>query len=160
MLQGDATAIGLQNALRGILQSTTSGSAYSRLADIGVTQLLGGDLAVDSGKLATALANGDEVKKLFRNDNANNLTDGVALKFKTFSQGLLATDGYFSSKDGSLKRSLELNAKDQTRLNEKVARVEAQLNRRYSALDVQLNQLTGLNNYIAQQVFQWNRNTA
>ena len=160
LLQGDATAIGLQNALRGILQSTTSGSAYSRLADIGVTQLLGGNLAVDSSKLATALANGDEVKKLFRNDNADNLTDGVALKFKTFSQGLLAADGYFSSKDASLKRSLELNAKDQTRLNEKVARVEAQLNRRYSALDVQLNQLTGLNNYIAQQVIQWNRNTA
>ena len=159
LLQGDATAIGLQNALRGILQSTTAGSAYSRLADIGVTQLLGGDLAADSSKLATALANGDEVKKLFRNDNANNLTDGVALKFKTFSQGLLAADGYFSSKDASLKRSLELNAKDQTRLNEKVARVEAQLNRRYSALDVQLNQLTGLNNYIAQQVIQWNRNT-
>lgn len=160
LLQGDATAIGLQNALRGILQSTTLGSAYSRLADIGVTQLLGGNLSVDSGKLATAMANGDEVKKLFRNDNADNLTDGVALKFKTFSQGLLAADGYFSSKDASLKRSLDLNAKDQTRLNTKVARIEAQLNRRYSALDVQLNQLTGLNNYIAQQVIQWNRNTA
>ena len=160
LLQGDATAIGLQNALRGILQSTTSGSVYSRLADIGVTQLLGGNLSVDSGKLATALANGDEVKKLFRNDNADKLTDGVALKFKTFSQGLLAADGYFSSKDASLKRSLDLNAKDQARLNQKVARVEAQLNRRYSALDVQINQLTGLNNYIAQQVIQWNRRTA
>lgn len=33
LLQGDATAIGLQNAMRGILQSTTTGSAYARLAD-------------------------------------------------------------------------------------------------------------------------------
>lgn len=160
LLQGDATAIGLQNALRGILQSSTSGSAYTRLADVGVTQLLGGNLSVDSTKFSAALANGDEVKKLFRNDNADNLTDGVALKFKTFSQGLLAADGYFSTKDASLKRSLELNAKDQARLNEKVARVEAQLNRRYSALDVQLNQLTSLNTYIQQQVIQWNRNTS
>jgi len=159
LLQGDATAIGLQSSLRGILQSTTAGSAYTRLADIGVTQLLGGALSVDSTKLGVALANGDEVKKLFRNDNTDAMTDGVALKFKTFSQGLLASDGLFSSKDASLKRSLELNAKDQTRVNEKVARVEVQLNRRYSALDVQLNQLTGLNNYISQQVAQWNRGT-
>ena len=80
LLQGDSTAIGLQSALRGGLQSTTAGSAYKRLADIGVTQQLGGDLAVDSTKLSAALANGDEVKNLFRIDNSNTLTNGVALK--------------------------------------------------------------------------------
>ena len=160
LLQGDSTAIGFQSSLRGMLQSTTTGSAYARLADIGVTQLLGGNLSVATGKLDTALANGDEVKKLFRNDNGNALTNGVALKFKTFSQGVLAADGFFSAKDATLKRSLELNAKDQTRLTEKVARIETQLNRRYNALDVQLNSLTALNTYITQQVAQWNRSTA
>ncbi len=160
LLQGDSTAIGLQNALRGILQSTTSGSAYQRLADIGISQLLGGDLSVDSAKLTAALANGDEVKKLFKTDNSNALTNGVALKLKAFSQGVLATDGLFNSKDAALKRSLELNTRDQSRLNDKIARVEAQLNRRYSALDVQLNSLTALNAYVTQQVAQWNRSTA
>lgn len=159
LLQGDATAIGLQTAMRGILQSTTSGSAYSRLADIGVTQQLGGDLAVDSTKFSTALANGDEVKKLFRTDNNNTLTNGVALKFKNFSKGLLATDGFFSTKDASLKRSLDLNAKDQTRVNAKVSRVEADLNRRYNALDVQLNSLSSLNAYVTQQITLWNKST-
>ena len=157
LLQGDPTAIGLQNALRGILQSTTAGSAYSRLAEIGITQQLGGDLAVDSTKLGTALANGDEVKKLFKNDNSNTLTNGVALKFNTFSQGLLAVDGLFSSKDASLKRSLDLNAKEQTALNDRVARDETELNRRYSALDVQLSSLNALSAYVTQQVAQWNR---
>jgi flagellar hook-associated protein 2 len=159
LLQGDATAIGLQTALRGILQSTTSGSAYTRLADIGITQQLGGDLAVDSAKLSTALANGDHVKNLFRIDNQNPLTNGVAMKFKTFSQGLLATDGFFVSKDASLKRSLDLNSKDQQRVSEKISRFETQLNRRYSALDVQLSSLNALNAYITQQVAQWNRAT-
>ncbi len=157
MLQGDSTAIGLQNALRGILQSTTSGSAYSRLADIGITQQLGGDLEVDGAKLDTALANGDEVKKLFRNDNSNALTNGVALKFANFAKGLLATDGLFSSKDASLKRSLDLNAKEQAALSAKVARVETELTRRYSALDVQLSSLNALSAYVTQQVAQWNR---
>jgi len=157
LLQGDSTAIGLQNALRGILQSSTSGSAYQRLNDVGITQQLGGNLAVDSAKLEAAINNGDELKNLLRIDNGNVLTNGVASKFATFAKGLLETDGMFSSKDASLKRSLDFNATEQTRLNEKVSRIEAQLNRRYSALDVQLSSLNALNSYITQQVAQWNK---
>jgi flagellar hook-associated protein 2 len=160
LLQGDTTAVSLQNAIRGVMQSTTSGSSYARLADIGITQALGGDLSVDSTKLSAALDNGTEVKKLFTIDNSNTLTNGFALKFKKFSDGLLATDGFFSTKDSSLKRSLEANSKDQTRLNEKVARVEAALNRRYSALDTQMASLTALNAYVAQQVTLWNKSTS
>jgi len=159
LLQGDSTAIGLQNALRGILQSSTSGSAYQRLADVGITQQLGGDLSVDSAKLDAAINNGDEFKNLLRIDNGNPLTNGVASKFSAFSKGLLNTDGLFNSKDASLKRSLELNARDQERLSEKVSRIEAQLNRRYSALDVQLNSLNALNAYVTQQVTLWNQST-
>lgn len=157
LLQGDSAAIGLQNALRGILQSTTNGSAYTRLADVGITQQIGGDLSVDNARLEVAIDNGDELRNLFRADNGNPLTNGVAVKFSAFTKGLLATDGMFESKDASLKRALELNAKDQERLNEKVSRIEAQLNRRYSALDVQLNSLTALNAYVSQQVAQWNK---
>jgi len=160
LLQGDTTAVGLQNAIRGVLQSTSTGSVYARLADVGITAELGGNLVVDSTKLGTALDNGDEVKKLFTQDNSNTLTNGFALKFKKFADGLLATDGFFSTKDASLKRSLQVNSKDQTRLNEKVARVEAALNRRYSALDTQMASLTALNAYVAQQVTLWNKNTA
>lgn len=160
LLQGDATAIGLQTAMRGILQSMTSGSAYSRLADIGITQQLGGKLSVDGTKLGEALANGSEVQNLFRADNSGTASDGVALKFKSFTQGLLAVDGFFSSKDASLKRSLDLNSKDQNRLNQKVARIEVELNRRYNALDVQMSQLNGLNAYVTQQVAQWNKKTS
>lgn len=160
LLQGDTTAVGLQRALQGILQSGTTGSAYARLADIGITQQLGGDLAIDSGKLATALSNGSEVKNLFTINNNNDLTNGVSLKFKNFATGLLATDGFFSTKDASLKRALDANAKDQTRVNDKAAKVEAALTRRYSALDAQMASLNALNAYIGQQVTLWNKNTA
>jgi len=159
LLQGDSTAVGLQNALRGVLQSTTSGSAYKRLADIGITQQLGGDLAVNGAKLDAALANGDEVKNLLRIDNGNQLTNGVALKFKKFSTGLLDAGGFFSTKDASLKRSLELNAREQTQVNAKATRLETNLYRRYSALDVQLNSLSGLNAYVTQQIQLWNKST-
>ena len=157
LLQGDPIAIGLQNALRGLLQSTTAGSAYKRLADIGITQALGGDLMVDNTKLTAALANGDEVKKLFKADNGNAATNGVAVKFKAFTAGLLSVSGLFSSTDASLKRSLAANARDQGKLNAKITRDEAALNQRYSALDVQLSSLNALNAYVVQQVKQWNK---
>jgi len=114
---------------------------------------------VDSTKLGAALDNGDEVKKLFTQDNNNTLTNGFALKFKKFAEGLLATDGFFSTKDASLKRTLTANSQDQLRLNERVARVEVALNRRYSALDQQMAGLTALNAFVAQQVTLWNKST-
>ncbi len=161
ILQGDSTAIGLQNALRAMLQSTTSGSAFTRLADLGITQQLGGDLAVDSTKLSAALdTKFSDVKSLFRTDNSNTLTNGVALKFKTFSAGLLATSGMFASKDASLQRSLDLTAKERVVVSARVARVEAALNRRYSALDAQISSLNALNAYVTQQVTTWNKSTS
>lgn len=160
LLQGDTTALGLQRALQGILQSTSTGSAYARMSDIGITQQLGGDLVVDTAKLSTALGNGDEVKKLFTTNNSNDLTNGVALKFKNFSTGLLGTAGFFATKDDALKRSLDLNSKDVARLSAKVTRVEAALNKRYSSLDVQMSSMNALNAYVAQQVTTWNKSTA
>lgn len=157
LLQGDSFAIGIQNAMRGILQSSTSGSTFSRLADIGISQELGGNLSVDSSKFNAGLAKRDALKDLFRIDNTGTTTDGVAVKFKAFADGLLtAGTGLFKTKEDSLKRALEQNAKDTERLNAKISRIEAQLNRRYSALDAQVAGLTALNNYVSQQVTTWN----
>jgi len=160
LLQGDSTTVGLQRALQGILQSGSIGSVYARLADIGVTQKLGGNLEVDSAQLSTALNNGTEVKKLFITNNSNDLTNGIGLKLKKFTAGLLAIDGFFSTKDASLKRALDANAKDQKSVNDKATRFEASLNRRYSALDAQMATLNGLSSYVSQQVTLWNKSTA
>lgn len=157
LLQGDSFAVGIQNAMRGILQSTTSGSAFARLSDIGISQELGGNLSVDGAKLNAALAQPEDFKNLFRIDNTGTTTDGVAVKFKAFADGFLdASVGLFKTKEDSLKRALDLNAKETERLNAKISRIEAQLNRRYSALDAQVAGLTALNNYVAQQVTTWN----
>jgi len=82
------------------------------------------------------------------------------VRLKGLTKTLLASDGYFKTKDDNLKRSLDNNAKDQVRVNEKASRMEAALNRRYSALDVQLTSLNSLNTYLTQQITQWNRSTS
>lgn len=157
LLQGDSVALGLQSALRGILQSRTSGSVYHRLTDVGITGQSGGHLSVDRAKLDAAINNRDELTKLLSIDNGNPMTNGVVSKFMAFATGLLATDGRFSSMDASSKRPLEFSTSEQTRPNDKFARMEAQLNRRYSALDVRPSRLNALNGYITQQAAQWNK---
>lgn len=157
LLQGDSFANGIQSTLRGILQSSTVGSAFERLSDVGIRAQLGGNLAVDATRLNAALARPDELRNLFRVDNQNPLTDGVGLKIKRFADGLLNADGLFRTREDCLRRSLEQNSREQTRVNERATRIEAALNRRYSALDAQLAGLTALNNYVAQQVTMWNR---
>lgn len=160
ILQGDATALGLQSALRGLLQSATAGGAFSKLSDVGITQQLGGALAINSAKLDAALLKPDDLKNLFRADSGDALTDGIATKLQTFSAGLMTATGLFSTKEASLQRALDRNSENQTKVNERAARVETQLNKRYSALDAQMASLTALNAYVAQQVATWNKSTA
>lgn len=157
LFQGDSTAIGLQNALRSAVQSiSTASSAFQRLADVGITQQLGGNLAVDSSKLAKALEKPDEVKNMFRSTESGS-AQGIAVKIKALTTSLLSTDGFFKAKDATLQLSLDRNAKDQGRVAERAQAVEVQLNRRYSALDTQLASLNALNAYIGQQVTAWNK---
>ncbi|MCA3239634.1 MAG: flagellar filament capping protein FliD [Curvibacter sp.] len=160
LLQGDTTALALQSALRAAVQSvTTSSSVFTRLSDIGVGVLRGGNLEINGAKLSTALENTDQLRAMFSNTAAGS-AEGIAVRFKNLTTRLLASDGFFSSKDSTLKQTLDSNSRDQTQLNEKVSRVEAALNRRYTALDGQLGKLSSLNSYLSQQITQWNKNTS
>lgn len=161
LLQGDSTAVALQNSLRNAIQSITSGGgAFKRLADVGITQQLGGNLAVDSAKLSKALAgNPEDVKGLFRNTGGGS-ADGIAVQLKALTTNLLSNDGFFKSKDDTLQLSLKRNSQDQTRVNEKVNAYEKRITQRYNSLDTQLSSLNGLNAYISQQVAAWNKSSS
>lgn len=161
LLQGDSTAVALQNSLRNAIQSiSTGGGAFKRLADVGITQQLGGNLAVDSVKLSKALVgNPEDVKGLFRNTGGGS-ADGIAVQLKALTTNLLSNDGFFKSKDDTLQLSLKRNSQDQTRVNEKVNAFEKRITQRYNALDTQLSSLNGLNAYISQQVAAWNKSNS
>lgn len=160
LLQGDTTAVTLQNSLRNALQSLSTGSSvYGRLADIGIAQQRGGDLAVDSTKFSAALdKNPDEVKKLFSATGTDS-AGGVAVQMKALTTKLLATDGFFSTKDTSLKLAIKRNTADQQKVNDRASLLETTLNAKYSALDTKMASLNALNAYVAQQVTTWNKST-
>jgi flagellar hook-associated protein 2 len=165
--------ISLQNALRTALQTvSTSGGAgapYTTLSSIGirvVAPTLGGStvgnagqLEIDSTTLTAALANSDAMKALFSSTEAGS-GQGIAVKIKSVTSALLASDGFFTRKSDSLERELDGNQDQQERVNDKASRVEAQLTRKYSALDVQMASLNSLSTYISQQIAQWNKSNS
>lgn len=161
LLQGDSTAITLQNTLRNAIQSsTTSGGVFTSLVGVGITQQRGGDLVVDSTKLNKAISDSSEdLKNLFRSTGGG-AADGIAVKLKAVTTDLLSTTGFFGSKEASLQLSLKRNEKDQATVNTKVDAFEKRITARYNALDKQLSTLNGLNAYIAQQVTNWNKSTS
>lgn len=159
LLQGDSTAITLQNSLRNALQSETKGSSvFQRLSDVGITQQRGGNLSIDSSKLSKAMENMDELRNMFCSTGTG-AAEGIAVRIKKVATDLLSSEGFFKTKDDVLKRSLERNSREQTKVNEKASRVEAQLNAKYSALDAKISSLNALNAYIGQQVTTWNKSS-
>lgn len=159
LLQGDSTTLSLQSALRAAVQSLTTGGAFGRLSDVGISAQRGGDLVLDASKLSKALEKPDALKTLFSSTGTGD-AQGIAVRLKSVTTALLATDGFFKRKDDSLNRMLDANSKDQDRVNDKASRVEVQLNRKYSALDTQMSSLNALNNYLTQQINQWNKSTS
>lgn len=160
LFQGDSSTLGMQSALHAAVQSVTTGSSvFHRLADIGITQLRGGDLTLDGTKLNTALANRDEMKAMFRNTGGG-AADGIAVKLKTLTSNMLSTSGFFKLKNDSYQSELDRNAKEQARVNQHATDVETALNLKYSALDAKMSSLNALNAYMTQQVTAWNKPSA
>lgn len=160
LMQGDSTTVGLQNALRSMLGSTSVGSTYTRLSDVGIERQTDGSLKVNATKLTSAMQNLDNVKNLFATNNSNPATNGFGLKVRDFARGLVAADGLVTNKSTALQGSITRNSKDQDRVNDRASRVEVQLRAQYSALDAQMAQMSSLSSYVTAQLAQWNKSTA
>ncbi|MES2959469.1 MAG: flagellar filament capping protein FliD [Pseudomonadota bacterium] len=152
-LQGDRSAVGLQNRLRSVLQQTSPASeAYDRLGDLGLELQRDGTIKLDNAKLDAAMADPAEVARAF-----STLQTGFGQRFKALADSVLGTDGLMSTRTSGLRDSIARNDKDQQRLEDRVARVQARLLKQYSALDTSLNQLNGLGSFVQQQITNWNK---
>jgi len=152
-LQGDRSALGLQNRLRSLVQQTSSASTQlDRLGDIGLDLQRDGTLKVDNAKLDAALADPAEMSRAF-----TTLQTGFGQRFKLLADSVLGNDGLLTTRSNGLRDSIARNDKDQQRLQERVARVQERLTRQYAALDTSINRLNGLDSYVKQQITNWNR---
>lgn len=159
LLQGDAVTVGLQTSLRAMIGSSSVGSTFSRLSEIGLERQADGSLKLNSTKLTTAMGDLSNLKKLFTTDNADTATNGFGIKVRDFARGLVAADGRVSSKSTALQGAITRNSTDQDRVNDRAFRVETDLRRQYTALDAQMAQLNGLSSYVTAQLAQWNKSS-
>lgn len=159
LLQGDSAAVGLRAQLRNMLGATSGGSAaFSRLSDIGFDVQANGSISLNATKLSNGLSNLAEIARLFSNsDPLVPANDGIATQLRRLTERMLAFDGTVQSRTEGLQNRLELNRDRQERLESRVARTEARLRAQYAALDTQMNQLTGLGNFVQQQITNWNK---
>jgi flagellar hook-associated protein 2 len=153
-LQGDSTAVGLQNQLRSIIGGTTSlAGSIGRLAQIGLEPGRDGNLTTSETKLNTALGDLDSLKKLFMGlDNTESSNSGFAQRIRSYIDGALSTDGRVSSRQAGLQKLIDNNNKRVDQLEDRAALTEARLRARYTALDTQMAKLNGLSNYVTQQL--------
>lgn len=158
-LQGDSTAVGLQNALRGMMRSVTSSSPFSRLLDVGIEAKQGGKLEINADKLNTAMGNLDGLRALFTTTSSDPTAQGFGLKIKAFADGLISATGSLSTKTDSLQGAIKRNTKEQDKINDRAARAETRFLAQYNAMDAAVGRLSGLNAFVSQQITLWNRNT-
>lgn len=156
-LQGDATTVGLQNALRGMMRSVTASTPYSRLSDVGIELKSGGKLEINATKMDTALDNLDDLKALFTSTSNDPTATGFGWKIKSFAEGLIDADGTVTNKTDALQASIKRNTLDQERVNDKAARAEKRLLAQYNAMDATVGSLNGLSAFVSQQITLWNK---
>jgi flagellar hook-associated protein 2 len=158
-LQGDSTAVGLQNALRGMMRSVTGNGAFTRLADIGIVAAQNGTLEVKADKLDAAMGNLSAVRNLFTSDDGDATTVGFGLKVKAFADGIAGTTGSLNARTDSLKAAVTRNGKEQERVNDRASRAEVRLLAQYNAMDAAVGRLNGLSSFVNQQITLWNKST-
>ena len=160
LLQGDATTTGLQTAMRSLIGAMSGGGTLQRLSDLGVSIAKdgAGDLAVDSTKLAAALADPKAVSQFFTAPaNDANGSTGFATRLAGFIGFAIGATGTLATKTGSLQSQKTANRKDQDNLNDRLTLVEARMRKQYTTLDTTMSSLNALNAYVTQQIAQWNK---
>ena len=161
-LQGDRTAVTLQGQLRALVAAQSGASSvFGTLSSAGISLQRDGSLAIDDGKLASALGNLPELARLFSADGSGNpQAVGIARRSDALADLVAGTGGALESREDGLKQRLARNRNEQDRFNDRMAMVEARLRAQYTVLDRRMAQLNGLSAFVTQQVELLNRSNS
>lgn len=147
VLTGDALARSAGATLRNALAASLGGSGGVRsLIDLGVTTQNDGTLAIDNGKLDAALASDPgAAARLFSAEGGLGAALGKAL------DGYVGSNGAFASRTDSLNDRLDDIADQRTRLDRRMAMVEARYKAQFTALDSLMSQMSATSTFLTRQ---------
>jgi flagellar hook-associated protein 2 len=157
-LQGDRTAIAILGQMRSAMAGSSSASAsYGRAADIGLSLQTDGTLKVSGSKLDAAIADIGEIQKFFATSTESSATNGLAERVRALADNLLSTDGPVDARQTGLRSLKSSNSSRQQALEDRVAATEKRLRTQYQTLDANMARLNSLQNYVSQQIGNWNK---
>jgi flagellar hook-associated protein 2 len=151
-LQGDPSVIGFQGQMRGIVtQAGTGSSMYSTLSQIGITLQKDGSLGVDSTKLAAAMKNVGEVRKLFA-ATGTGAGQGVAVGIQKAADAATTLGGRLYSENIGLQAQLRANSDSQANMQTHLDQDEKRYQTQFQALDTTMAKMNALSSYMTQQL--------
>ncbi|MFN9503957.1 MAG: flagellar filament capping protein FliD [Rubrivivax sp.] len=157
-LQGDRMAVGMLDKLRTLAGSSTGATtAFTRLADIGLSPQRDGTLSIDSSKLDAAVARLDDLKTFFSRDSSDNSEDGFGTLIRQFADSQTNTEGPLTARQEGLRDRIDGLTDRAARMEDRLTLTEKRLREQYTRLDTNMAQLTGLQSYVAQQMTILNR---
>lgn len=152
-MQGDSLVVGLQRQMRNVInEATTASTAFTRLADVGITMGADGTLSINESSLANGLSNLDQFRNLMQADGATTADKGFMRRFKEMGDLLLAADGSFEGRNDSLQARIDRIDDRQEQMEARLVSTEKRLRAQYEALDRSMGQLSGLSSYMSQQL--------
>ena len=152
-MQGDSLVVGLQRQMRNVInEATTASTAFTRLADVGITMGADGTLSINESSLANGLSNLDQFRNLMQADGATTADKGFMRRFKEMGDLLLAADGSFEGRTESLQARIDRINDRQEQMEARLVSTEKRLRAQYEALDRNMGQLSGLSSYMSQQL--------
>ena len=154
-LQGDSTAVSIQNQMHNLISKVTGASStFSTLSSLGIQLQTDGSLQLDNTTFTAALTNLPQLTKALSNVDATNPSNnGFGAIFSNWAAGMLQTGGTLPGKTASIQSSIASNQKDQDNMNTQLAATQARLQAQYTALDSTMSQANALAAYVQQQFY-------
>jgi flagellar hook-associated protein 2 len=141
-LSGDATPRALTQALR-----TAMGTAYAEMSTLGLATAKEGTLTLDGAKFDAAVAADGNAVRAVLGDAADYATSLRA----TFT-AYLGDEGVLNDRTESLNDRLESIADQREALNRRMATMEANYRRQFTALDTMMAQMQSTSSFLTQQL--------
>jgi len=152
-LQGDSATVSLMRQLRNLVGGQSQASAaFQRLADIGLEPQRDGTLRVVDSRLDGALGRHDELRAFFSRNAEGSASDGFGVLLRGLGDGALASDGVLTTRREGLQQRIQRSSDGIARMEDRLQLVERRLREQYTRLDGQVAALSGLQNFVSQQL--------
>jgi flagellar hook-associated protein 2 len=161
-LLGDATVRTVTSQIKGLLTGlvNTGGSTQGSLSQVGIAFQADGTLALDSTKLNTAInTNFNTVSALFvTTGSGTSAVKGIAAQLDAKLTSYLASDGILQAKTDGYNKTIKQMDSKISDWDTKLAALQKRYLATYSALDIQLTNMSAMKDQITQETAAWNAN--